>query len=125
MPKIIKEVMEYNSKVSKKSLVSVVVVTYQHEKYIRECLDGILQQKTNFPFEIIIGEDQSSDGTREICKEYADKYPEKIRLFLHSRENVIYINGNATGRYNFLECLKSSTGNILLCAKEMITGLIH
>ena len=108
--RISEEDIENNYTVNKKPFVSVVVVTYQHEKYIRECLDGILQQKTNFPFEIIIGEDQSSDGTREICKEYADKYPETIKLFLRSRKTVIYIDGKATGRYNFLENLKSSQG---------------
>ena len=56
--------------------VSVVVGAYQHVKYIRKCLDGILMQKTDFPFEIILGEDESEDGTREICKEYAKKHPE-------------------------------------------------
>lgn len=67
-------------------LVSVSVATYQHAPYIRECLDSILNQETNFPFEIIIGEDESLDGTREICIEYAEKFPDKIRLFLRDRE---------------------------------------
>lgn len=66
-------------------LVSVVVVTYQHAKYIRDCLDGILMQKTDFEYEIIIGEDGSTDGTREICIEYANNHPDKIRLFLRDR----------------------------------------
>lgn len=97
-------------------LVSVIVSTYNHEKFISECLDGILMQQTSFPFEIILGEDESSDGTREICIKYADKYPKKIRLFLRSRKDVIYINGNPTGRYNFLENLKACTGKyITLC----------
>ncbi len=72
-------------------LVSVFVTTYQHESFIRQCLDGILMQKVNFSFEILLGEDESSDGTRGICKEYADKYPDKIRLFLRNRkESVLY-----------------------------------
>lgn len=67
-------------------LVSVVTITYQHAPYICQCLDSILMQETDFPYEIIIGEDGSTDGTREICIEYANKYPEKIRLFLRDRK---------------------------------------
>lgn len=66
-------------------LVSVTVVTYRHRNYIRQCLDGILMQQTSFPYEIIIGEDGSDDDTTEICREYADSYPDKIRLFIRDR----------------------------------------
>lgn len=97
-------------------LVSVSVVTYNHKDYIKQCLDGILMQETNFPFEIILGEDESNDGTREICIEYTNKYPDKIKLFLRSRKDVIYINGNPTGRYNFIQNLKAANGKyIALC----------
>lgn len=97
-------------------LVSVCVQTYNHERYIEACLEGILMQQTTFPFEIILGEDESSDGTREICKAYAQKHPDKIKLFLRSRKDVIFINGRPTGRYNFIENLKASTGKyIALC----------
>lgn len=82
-------------------LVSVHVSTYQHADFIRDCLDGVLMQETDFPMEIIIGEDESDDGTREICKEYADRHPDKIRLFLHRRENNISIHGRPTGRFQF------------------------
>ncbi len=83
-------------------LVSVTVTTYQHANYIKDCLEGILMQKTNFPFEIIIGEDESTDGTREICIEYAEKYPDKIRLFLRKREtSQLYDeNGKFITRFN-------------------------
>ena len=57
-------------------VVSVTVATYQHVNYIRKCLDGILMQKTTFPYEIILGEDGSIDGTQDICKEYAEKFPD-------------------------------------------------
>jgi glycosyltransferase involved in cell wall biosynthesis len=80
-------------------VVSIHVSTYQHADFIEKCLDGVLIQETDFPFEVIIGEDESTDGTREICKEYADHYPEKIRLFLHRRENNIAIRGRATGKF--------------------------
>ena len=75
-------------------LVSVSVTAYQHKFFINECLDGILMQKTDFPFEIIIGEDESKDGTREICIEYAEKNTDKIRLFLNYMmlKTAIFIN---------------------------------
>ena len=80
-------------------MVSVKVSTYQHADFIRDCLDGILMQEADFPVEILIGEDESSDGTREICKAYADRHPDTIRLFLHRRENNIAIHGRPTGRF--------------------------
>jgi glycosyltransferase involved in cell wall biosynthesis len=92
-------VEEYPNNVLEKVPVPILscrVSTYQHAPYIRQCLDGIIMQKTNFPFEIVIGEDESSDDTREICIEYAKKYPDIIRLFLHKRENNILINGKST-----------------------------
>tara|TARA_R110000850_G_scaffold25797_1_gene74162 strand:- start:15993 stop:16949 length:957 start_codon:yes stop_codon:yes gene_type:complete len=97
-------------------LVSVCIVTYQHANYIRECLNGILMQQTTFPFEILLGDDASTDGTRETCIEYAQKHPTKIRLFLHHRENNIAINGSPTGRFNFLYNLYNASGKyIALC----------
>lgn len=97
-------------------IVSVCVQTYNHENYIVKCLESILMQKTNFPFEIILGEDLSSDKTREICIEYKDKFPDKIKLFLRNREDVIYIEGKPTGRFNFTENLKSCRGKyIAIC----------
>lgn len=109
-------VEEYPNKVTDAPLVSVCVVTYQHKDYVRQCLDGILMQKTDFPFEVLLGEDASTDGTREICIEYAERYPDKIRLFLHERANNIHINGSPTGRFNFLYNLYSARGEyIALC----------
>ena len=93
-------VVEYQNKVSQNPLVSVCVMTYQQVDYISKCLDGILMQQTNFDFEILVGEDASSDGTRDICIEYAKKYPDKIKLFLHSRENNIQVYGKPTPKFN-------------------------
>ena len=97
-------------------LVSVCVQTYQHVNFIKDCIDGILMQKTDFPFEILLGEDDSTDGTREVCINYAEKYPDKIRLFLHHRGNNIKINGMPTGRFNFMYNLLNARGKyIALC----------
>ena len=111
-----KEVIEQTNAVASNPLVTVCVQTYQHSKFIEECLDSILMQKTNFDFEINLGEDASTDGTREICIEYAKKFPNKIRLFLHHRENNIAIDGSPTGRFVLLTNLFSSRGKyIALC----------
>jgi len=93
--------------------VSVCITTYQHAAFIKKCVTSALDQKTNFPIEIIIGEDESTDGTREICKQLADNHRDNIRLFLRSREDVRYINGNPTGRHNFLETLKAARGKYI------------
>lgn len=90
--------------------VSVCITTYNHEDFIAQTLESVLQQKTDFDFEILLGEDDSSDKTREICRRYAKKYPAKIRLFLNDRKNVIYIDGNATGRWNFINLMKHAKG---------------
>lgn len=60
-------------------LLSICCVTYNHKKYIRQCLDSFLMQKTNFKFEIIIHDDASTDGTADIIKEYYEKYPDIIK----------------------------------------------
>jgi len=68
-------------------LVSVKMITYNHEPYIRQAIDCVLAQKTNFPFELVIGEDCSTDGTREIVFDYAKRYPNIIRV-ITSKQNV-------------------------------------
>ena len=86
-------------------MVDVIVVTYNHAKYIEECLNSILNQKTNFPVRIIIGEDESSDGNREICQRFQKQYPNRIKLLLGKRSEAMTIKGRPTGRRNFLNCL--------------------
>jgi glycosyltransferase involved in cell wall biosynthesis len=109
-------VEQYANEVPDNPFVSVCVQTYQHVDYIRQCLDGILMQEVNFPLEILLGEDASSDGTREICIQYAEDHPNKIRLFLHKRRNNIQIGEQQTGRFNFMYNLFSAKGKyIALC----------
>ena len=100
-------------KIFESPVVSICVQTYQQKLFIRECLEGILAQETDFPYEILVGEDDSKDGTRKICIEYARKYPKKIRLFLHHRENNIEINGKPTGRFNLLYNLYEAKGKYI------------
>ena len=68
-------------------LVSIHCLAYNHKNYIAQAIESFLMQKTNFDYEIIIGEDCSTDGTREIVFDYAKKYPDLIRL-VTSDENV-------------------------------------
>lgn len=68
-------------------MVSICCITYNHEEYIAQAIDGFLMQKTNFKIEILIGEDCSTDKTREIIEEYANKHPSVIKL-ITSETNV-------------------------------------
>lgn len=84
--------------------VSVCIVTYNQEKYIAECLDSLVNQKTNFNFEIIVGEDCSTDGTRAIVQKYVDQYPELIVPLFHEKnvgpvENLKQVYLKANGKY--------------------------
>lgn len=68
-------------------VVSVVCLTYNHESYIRQALDSFLMQQTTFPYEIIIADDCSTDGTESLCGEYAIKNPQVVR-YLRAENNV-------------------------------------
>ena len=59
--------------------VSIICTAFNHEKYIRQCLDGFVMQKTNFKYEVLINDDASTDNTAQIIKEYEKKYPEIIK----------------------------------------------
>ena len=91
-----------------KPLVTVRTSTYQHGPYIKQCIEGVLMQKTNFAFEFIIGEDFSTDGTREIVFEYAKKYPDIIRVFTADYN----VGSKANGR----RCINAARGKYMaLC----------
>ena len=72
-------------------IVSVAIITYNHGCFLSQCIDHVLSQITDFDFEIVIADDYSLDGAREICKEYQKKYPNKIKLILQDT-NVGLIN---------------------------------
>lgn len=107
------KVNHYKNKVPNKVLLSVIVQTFNQEKYLRQCLDSILMQRTDFEYEILIGEDDSTDNTRDICIEYANRYSEKIRLFLHSSHNKIAVLNSPTGNFNAFYNLFSATGKYI------------
>jgi|25_taG_2_1085351.scaffolds.fasta_scaffold00143_7 glycosyltransferase involved in cell wall biosynthesis len=107
------EVEHFPHQVPSNPTVSVLVQAYNHEAFIEQCLESILEQKTDFDYEILLGEDYSTDRTREICREYATKYPEKIRLFLHHPDNKINVLSTTTGNFNAFYNLFSARGKYI------------
>ncbi|NML15081.1 glycosyltransferase [Azohydromonas caseinilytica] len=84
--------------------ISICVVTYNHEHLIRQCLQSLVDQHTRRSLEIIVGEDCSTDGTRRIVQEFADKYPGIIKPLLHEKNkgmigNYLSVHRSATGKY--------------------------
>jgi len=96
---------------NQKPLVSILCVTFNQKNYIRQTIDGFLKQKVNFSIEIIIHDDASTDGTAEIVKEYAEKYPNIIKPILQKENQysqgigiwTTHIYPKAQGKY-FAEC---------------------
>lgn len=88
--------------------VSACIITYNHELFIEDCIKGALNQNIDYDYEIIIGEDCSTDNTFTICERYALEYPDKIKLF--RREKNLGLSGN------WIESLKACSGDyIAIC----------
>lgn len=85
--------------------VSVLITTYNHEKFIAQCLDSLINQKTSFKYEVVIGEDCSTDNTRKIVVEYAKKYPEIIKPILYkTNQGTKKCPGKGNFTNTFYEC---------------------
>jgi len=84
--------------------VTVLMTAYNHERFIAKAIESVLKQRVNFPFELIIGEDCSTDRTREIVNSYQRNYPQTIRAFLNESNmgptaNFLQIYGASIGEY--------------------------
>jgi len=94
---------ELPNHVPENPLVSVIVTTYNHGPYIEQCLESLVAQETEYPYEILVGEDCSQDDTREKVVRLAEKYPDKMRAFLNEknlkRGNSPNLRRNARGKY--------------------------
>jgi glycosyltransferase involved in cell wall biosynthesis len=90
-------------------LVSVCIITYNHGKFIRQCLEGVMMQQTSFPFEVVIGEDCSTDNTKDIIREFAERFPCIIK--------PVYLPANVGGARNGYEfCFPRLTGKyVAIC----------
>lgn len=86
-------------------LVSICCITYNHEKYIAQAIQSFLTQETSFDFEIVVGEDHSTDNTAAIVSEFARKYPEKIRMLDNSQ--------NLGLAHNFFRTLQACRGELI------------
>lgn len=92
-------------------MISVVVVTYNQAETIGRTLDSILMQQCHVPFEIIIGEDCSTDNTRDICQTYAKQHPDIIRLICNEKNKGIVDN--------YYDCLLACRGKYIAdCAGD-------
>lgn len=91
--------------------VSVIMVTYNQESTIARAIDSVLAQECSFPYEIIIGDDMSTDATSAICRDYALRYPERIRLIVNS------VNKGLVD--NYYDCILEARGKYLAdCAGD-------
>lgn len=80
-----------------KPLVNIRCLVYNHEPYLRQCLDGFVMQKTSFKFEAIVHDDASTDGSADIIREYAEKYPDIIKP-IYETENQYSKHDGSLGR---------------------------
>jgi len=87
--------------------VSVNIVTYNQARFIAEAIESALAQETTFPYEIIVADDCSTDGTREIIERYQEQYPDKIRAILH-RTNL-----GGAGKFNAISAIEASRGDYI------------
>jgi len=85
-------------------MVSICYITHNHEKFLAQAIDCLMKQKTDFEFDIVIGNDCSSDGTSEILKHYQQMYPEKIKVISSDKKvgtiaTLVECNGLCKGKY--------------------------
>ncbi|OBI15429.1 hypothetical protein A5712_28300 [Mycobacterium sp. E2327] len=85
--------------------MSIVSISYNHDAYIRQTLDGFVAQKTDFPMEVIVADDASTDSTQAIIREYANLYPHLFRPILRSK--------NAGVHFNLTDALSAARGEYL------------
>lgn len=85
--------------------VSVCIVAYNHGQYINDCLASVLGQRVDADLEILVGDDCSTDQTRQIISEYADKYPGLVLPVFHDK--------NIGGSQNYLHLISKATGNYI------------
>jgi glycosyltransferase involved in cell wall biosynthesis len=91
---------------SKESILTSTIITYNHTNSIARCIESMINQKTNYPYEIHIWDDCSTDGTSEICRQYAKKYPDKIRLTIQ-KENSYLKDYHEIHSYQAIQAIKT------------------
>lgn len=97
-----------------KPLVAIQCITYNHEPYIRDALEGFVMQKTDFPFVAIVHDDASTDGTAAIIREYAEKYPDIIKP-IYEYENQYSKPDGSLGRVMYEAVLATGAKYVAIC----------
>ena len=91
-------------------IVSVIFLTYNQEQWIAQTIESVMAQQTTYPFEVIIGDDCSTDGTRAICDSYVSKF-DNIHLMSYPK------NQGLIG--NWVACVKAASGKYIMnCAGD-------
>ena len=96
-------------------LVSICCITFNQESYIRDALEGFVNQKTNFKYEVLIHDDASTDKTADIIREYQEKYPEMIKPILQTENQYSKGLTNVSGTWNFPRAVKNGSKYIAMC----------
>lgn len=97
-----------------KPLVSICLITFNHSRFLKISLASIFSQKTNFDFEVIIGDDCSQDGTQEVIKPFLELYPDKIKCFFHPRNLSKTYQNFPPGKLNFIHGLWNCSGKYIV-----------
>ncbi len=107
--------MNYMDKIDYKPLVAIHCLVYNHEPYLRDCFEGFVMQKTNFPFVAIVHDDASTDGSAEIIREYERKYPHIFKP-IYEKENLYSTGGfNAINKVMFDAIEENTAKYIAFC----------
>lgn len=94
--------------------VSIPLLAYNQESYLHQAIDSVLMQQVNFDYELIIGEDGSTDGTAEIAVDYANRHPDKVRVLFQDRERAERQRRRGLGgKFNFITTIEACRGEYI------------
>jgi glycosyltransferase involved in cell wall biosynthesis len=106
---MIRELLAQRGGITGRPKVSVHILTFNHARFVAQALESVLDQKASFEWEVVVGDDCSTDGTREILKSYGRKNPERVRLLLH-QQGLGPHELNLQGNNNFLATYRACRG---------------
>ena len=104
-------------------LVTIRCTVYNQAKYLRQCLDGFVMQQTTFPYEAIVHDDASTDGSADIIREYAERYPDIIKPVLEEENQYSKGGGVMWKKINAAMHPDSKYIGTSLTARATITGV--
>ncbi len=114
-----------NELADKKPVVSISMTTYNHEKYIAQAIKSVLMQEVDFDYQLVIGEDCSTDHTRDIVIHYANEYPDRIIAILHDKNVGLKANSMCIRKYLQGEFIISLEGDDYWTDKHKLSRQVH